>query len=58
MAFSKLYPPFRIEPVKDCWSTPRPTKPWPRGRDPRRNRDDWPRPSRRFKTREKYLLYK
>jgi len=59
MAFSKLYPPFRIEPVKDLLVNSAAYEALAAGRDPRRIADDWREALEAFqKTREKYLLYK
>jgi uncharacterized protein YbbC (DUF1343 family)/CubicO group peptidase (beta-lactamase class C family) len=59
VAFAKLYPPFRMEPVKDMLVNSAAYEALTSGRDPRRIADDWREGIETFqKTREKYLLYK
>jgi uncharacterized protein YbbC (DUF1343 family) len=59
LAFAKLYPPFRMEPVKDLLVNAAAYEALTAGRDPRRIADDWREGVEAFqKTREKYLLYK
>jgi uncharacterized protein YbbC (DUF1343 family) len=59
MAFSKLYPPFRMELMKDLLVNTAAFEALAAGRDPRRIADDWRESVEAFqKTREKYLLYK
>jgi uncharacterized protein YbbC (DUF1343 family) len=59
VAFAKLYPPFRMEPVKDMLVNAAAYDALTAGRDPRRIADDWREGIETFqKTREKYLLYK
>jgi len=58
-AFAKLYPSFRMEPVKDLLVNSAAYEALTAGRDPRRIADDWREGLEAFqKTREKYLLYK
>jgi uncharacterized protein YbbC (DUF1343 family) len=59
MALSKLYPPFRMELMRDLLVNAAAYEALAAGRDPRRIADDWREGVEAFqKTREKYLLYK
>jgi len=59
MALTKLYPTFRLEPVKDMLVNAAAYEALTAGRDPRRIADDWREALETFqKAREKYLLYK
>jgi len=59
LALSKLYPPFRMELMKDLLVNAAAYEALAAGRDPRRIADDWRESVEAFqKTRDKYLLYK